>query len=267
MPLRYSAAEVLRDKDFAAYTHAEFVQAQRMMAGLRLAGELRRSRRWRPGHGAGAAARPAAHGPARRWPAAASRSGGPGWRPRSGPGGCVLLCDVSGSMEPYARGLLRFLHAAVVGRGTGRVEAFAVGTRLTRLTRELAWRDPDEALRPGQRGGGRLVGRDPPGLGAAGVQRRLRRAGDGPGRGRRDPLRRLGPGRPGGAGGRDGPAAPGGPPGGVGQPAEGGPRLHPLAQGMAAALPHVDQFVAGHSLRALEDLVSVIGGKGGIGAP
>src|SRR5205807_4306535 len=56
----------------------------------------------------------------------------------------VLLCDVSGSMEPYARALVRFLHAAVSGRG--RVEAFALGTRLTRLTRELSSRDPEAAL-------------------------------------------------------------------------------------------------------------------------
>ena len=55
----------------------------------------------------------------------------------------VLLCDISGSMEPYARALLRFVHAAVAGRG--RVEAFTLGTRLTRLTRELSSRDPDAA--------------------------------------------------------------------------------------------------------------------------
>ena len=56
----------------------------------------------------------------------------------------VLLVDVSGSMEPYARALLRFVHAAVSGRQ--RVEAFALGTRLTRVTRELNSRDPDKAL-------------------------------------------------------------------------------------------------------------------------
>ena len=56
----------------------------------------------------------------------------------------VLLLDVSGSMEPYARALVRFLHAAMVGRRD--VEAFALGTRLTRLTRELSTRDPDAAL-------------------------------------------------------------------------------------------------------------------------
>ena len=56
----------------------------------------------------------------------------------------VLLLDVSGSMEAYSRALLLYLHAA---RGSGRgVETFAFGTRLTRLTRELATRDPDAAL-------------------------------------------------------------------------------------------------------------------------
>ena len=56
----------------------------------------------------------------------------------------VVICDVSGSMEAYTRALLLFLHA-VVGSGRG-VEAFAFGTRLTRLTSELATRDPEQAL-------------------------------------------------------------------------------------------------------------------------
>ena len=56
--------------------------------------------------------------------------------PQVEPRKLVFLCDVSGSMEPYARALLLFLHA-VVGTGPG-VEAFAFGTRLTRLTPELA---------------------------------------------------------------------------------------------------------------------------------
>src|SRR5204862_7096493 len=64
----------------------------------------------------------------------------PSRRPRR----VVLICDVSGSMDPYARAMLRFLHAAVAGRS--RVEAFALGTRLTRITRELSSRDPDAAL-------------------------------------------------------------------------------------------------------------------------
>ena len=56
----------------------------------------------------------------------------------------VLVCDISGSMAPYARMLLQYVQACVAARR--RVEAFAFGTRLTRVTRELAGRDPDRAL-------------------------------------------------------------------------------------------------------------------------
>jgi uncharacterized protein len=57
----------------------------------------------------------------------------------------VVLCDVSGSMEAYSRAMLLYLHALMrSGRG---VETFAFGTRLTRITTELARRDPDAALR------------------------------------------------------------------------------------------------------------------------
>ena len=55
------------------------------------------------------------------------------------------MCDVSGSMAPYARMLLMYMQASVAARA--RVEAFVFGTRLTRVTRELAGRDPDRALR------------------------------------------------------------------------------------------------------------------------
>jgi uncharacterized protein with von Willebrand factor type A (vWA) domain len=57
----------------------------------------------------------------------------------------VMLIDVSGSMEPYADSLLRFAHV-VVRRSPGSVEAFTLGTRLTRVTRELRMRDPEHAL-------------------------------------------------------------------------------------------------------------------------
>ena len=94
-------------------------------------------------------------------------------------------------MEPYARALLRFVHAAVVGRQ--RVEAFALGTRLTRLTRELSSRDPDIALQKAGASVARLVGRHP-------ARRGLRAFNDewgvrGMARGAIvvDPVRRLGP--------------------------------------------------------------------------
>jgi uncharacterized protein with von Willebrand factor type A (vWA) domain len=263
--VRYSPVEVLRHKDFAAYSHAEFAEARQLMADLRLAGALRRARRWRP-------ARRAPSGPARpdlrRTVRRALRSGGePIERAWSAPAGrprrIVLLCDVSGSMEPYARALLRFLHAAVVGRGAGRVEAFALGTRLTRLTRELAWRDPDGALAragravPDWSGGTRLGD----GLRAFndrwGVRGLARGAvvvilSDGWDRG--DPerlasemarLRRV-----------------------AHRivwvnPLKASPGYAPLARGMAAALPYVDEFVEGHSLAALEQVAELVAGRRG----
>lgn len=176
----------------------------------------------------------------------------PSTRPRR----IVLLCDVSGSMEPYARAMARFLHVAVAGRQ--RVEAFTIGTRLTRITRELSSHDADAALVAAARavpdwsGGTRL--------GAA-----LRRFNDewgmrGMARGavvvvlsdgwdRGDPavlteelvrLRRA-----------------------AHKvvwvnPLKASPGYAPLARGMAAALPLVDEFVEGHSLASLEALVGVI---------
>ena len=143
LAVRYSRAEVLRQRDFAHYSPDEFAEARRLMDDLRMAGAMRRSRRLRRSR------RDRGRPDLRRTVRRALRAGGepisrafvePAERPRR----LVLLCDVSGSMEAYARGLVRFLHAAVVGRG--RVEAFAIGTRLTRITRELSSRDPDAAI-------------------------------------------------------------------------------------------------------------------------
>jgi len=58
----------------------------------------------------------------------------------------LVARDVSGSMEPYADALLRFAHAAV-RVAPFNVEVFTLGTRLTRVTRELRQRDPDAALK------------------------------------------------------------------------------------------------------------------------
>ncbi|HEX6311137.1 MAG TPA: VWA domain-containing protein [Acidimicrobiia bacterium] len=256
--VRWSPAEILRERDFALYTSAEFEEARRAMRDVRLAGSLRRSRRLRRMKRArGSRARPDLRRTVRRSLRAAGepieRSFlGPGERPRR----VVLLCDVSGSMEPYARALMRFLHAAVAGGR--RVEAFAFGTRLTRLTRELSARDPDAALaRAGDRvpdwsGGTRL------GAGLRefndrwGVRGMARGAvvvilSDGWDRGDPDALReqmaRLSR---------------------VAyrvvwvNPLKASPGFLPLASGMAAALPYVDEFVEGHSLASLESLMEVI---------
>jgi uncharacterized protein with von Willebrand factor type A (vWA) domain len=66
-------------------------------------------------------------------------------RKRLRPRRLVLLIDVSGSMSPYADALLRFAHA-VVRRSPPSTEAFTLGTRLTRVSRQLRMRDPEQAL-------------------------------------------------------------------------------------------------------------------------
>ena len=257
LAVRWSGHEVLRDKDFAEYSSEEFAEAREVMASLRLNGSPRRCRRMVPATGSRMRGRP----DLRRTVRQALRSDGvpirryfltESLKPRR----IVLLCDVSGSMESYARALVRFCQAAVVGRG--RVEAFALGTRLTRITRELSSRNPDEALAKAAKrvldwSGGTRLGE---GMRAFndqwGVRGMARSAivvilSDGWDRGEPELL------------------------------AEQMARLHrvafrviwvnplkaapgyaPLARGMAAALPYVDAFVEGHSLASLQELAAVI---------
>lgn len=257
LSVRWSPVEVLRTRDFATYSPEEHAEARRLMADLHLAGARRRSRRPRPA--------PRGRPDVRRTVRRSLRSGGepverlhvgPSERPRR----IVLLCDVSGSMEPYARALVRFLHAAVVGRN--RVEAFALGTRLTRITRELSSRDPDVAVaaaaqRVADWSGGTRIGE---GLREFndrwGVRGMARGAvvvilSDGWDRGEpallAEQMARLHR---------------------IAyrvvwvNPLKATPEYAPLARGMAAALPFVDEFVEGHSIAALEDLVAVIARDG-----
>lgn len=139
---RWSADELLRTRDFAAMTPDEFARARRLIAALALDRPQRRTRRLH-------ADRRGRTLDVRSLVRASLATGGDpvvrSFRSRtSSPRKLVLILDVSGSMEAYSRALLVFLHAV---RGSGRgVEAFAFGTRLTRLTAELATRDPDAAL-------------------------------------------------------------------------------------------------------------------------
>jgi uncharacterized protein with von Willebrand factor type A (vWA) domain len=253
--LRFSATEVLRQKDFADYTADELVQAQQLMTRLRLVGSPRRSLRLTT------ADRRTRAPDLRRTVRAAMRAGGEPVRrhfrqPSTRNRRLVLLLDVSGSMEPYARALIRFVHAAVAGRQ--KVEAFALGTRLTRITRELSSRDPDEALRRAavrvvDYGGGTRLGDGLRAFNDEWGQRGMARGAivvilsDGWDRG--DPgvlaeqMQRLAR---------------------VAHkvvwvnPLKVTPGYAPLARGMAAALPHVDAFVEGHSVDAMEQLARVI---------
>ena len=254
MPAAYSDEELLREKDFAVYTDAERALARRLLARIAARSPQRMSRRTRPTR-----RRREVHD-LRATVRASLRHGGelmerryrePGLKPRR----LVLVCDVSGSMAPYARMLLQYLQASVAARA--RVEAFVFGTRLTRVTRELEGRDPDRALeRAAERvtdwsGGtrigaalaelnrehGRRIGRgavvvilsdgwdrgDPELLGAE--MARLRRTAH--------RLVWL-------------------------NPLAADPRYEPLTRGMRAALPHVDHLLPGNSIASLESLADLM---------
>jgi len=137
-----SDEERLASKRFDELDAAELAQLHRLMVRLEVATPLRRTRRHERGHGRDV--------DLRRSLRRSLRTGGEPLvlarrRRRDVPRRLVLLCDISGSMEPYARAYLQFLVSAA---GSGpRVEAFAFATRLTRLTRALAGRNPERAIR------------------------------------------------------------------------------------------------------------------------
>ncbi|HJQ03874.1 MAG TPA: VWA domain-containing protein [Nocardioides sp.] len=171
----------------------------------------------------------------------------------------VLLIDVSGSMQAYADPLLRLAHRIATGSATpGAVEVFSLGTRLTRLTRALRLRDPDRAIAhagelvPDWSGGTRL------GETLAAFNRRWGRRGlargavvvivsDGWERGDPTALRDA-----------------------VADlhllahrvvwvnPHRGKAGYAPVQGGIAAVLPHVDDFLAGHSLATYDELMEVV---------
>ena len=249
-----STEERLRQTSFADLTDAELTGVRELVRRLVLSTPERRSRRIRPTRRRGDRL------DLRRTVRAAHRTGGDPVRlvhatRRRTPRRLVLLCDVSGSMEPYTRVYLTLLQGAVAG---ARAEAFVFSTRLTRLTRELSVRDPDQALaRAGATtsdwaGGTRLadgISRFVAGHGRRGLARGAVVVVLSDGWATDEPadvaeamrrLRRLAhrivwvnPRK----------AAPG---------------YEPLVAGMRAALPYCDAFVSGHSLAALEQVVTAV---------
>jgi hypothetical protein len=254
--LSASRVEVLRHRDLAELSDAERDEVGHLLAALRPSGPSRRTRRRRPSHRG-------TLDTGRTVRAMLRRGGEPArlhHRTRSDkPRRLVLLVDVSGSMSAYADGLLRFAHAACRRRPS--TEVFTIGTRLTRVSRELRGLNPDAALSaaysavPDWSGGTRLGEQLKAFLDRWG-QRGMARgavvviASDGWERGNvaqlGEQMRRLhrlahrvvwvNPHR-------------------------GQPDYAPMTAGMLAALPHVDDFVDGHSLAALERLAEVIGGR------
>jgi hypothetical protein len=254
VPSAWSDVELLRHKDFATYTDAEMALARLLIAQLARRGPTRMSRRTRPSRRRG-------HTPdLRRVVRASLRTAGEPidrhWRtPSRRPRPVVLVCDVSGSMTPYARMLLQYLHASVAARR--RVEAFAFGTRLTRITHELGGRDHDRALERAAEAVTDFSGGTRIGTALATLNRdHGRRVGRGAvvvilsdGWDRGDPeelqaemarLRRsahrlvwL-------------------------NPLAAHPEFAPLTRGMRAAIPHTDELLAGNSLASLEQLAVIL---------
>jgi hypothetical protein len=250
-----SDADVLRHRDVAELTPSERHLLAQMFALIRPVPPLRRAVRRRRDHRGELDVRRTLREELRR-------GGEPGpmryRRPTSRPRRVVLIVDISGSMSPYADALLRLAHVWM--RSAPRsTEVFTVGTRLTRVTRALRARDPDQALRgageqvPDWSGGTRLgevlrafLDR----WGQRGVARGAVVVVFSDGWERGDPALL----------------------------AEQMQRLHRLAHrvvwvnphrgkagyrpvqgGIAAALPYVDDFLAGHSLATFTELVEVVG--------
>jgi uncharacterized protein with von Willebrand factor type A (vWA) domain len=249
------ADERLATKDLAALDAEELAALRRVTRLLALAPPLRRTRRLRR-------ARRGRRLDVRATLRAGHRTGGDPVRlvrrrHRLRPRRLVVLCDVSGSMEPYSRAFLAFLHGAV---GGARAEAFVFATRLTRVTRALRAAGPDLALRraaaaaPDWAGGTSI---------AAALDRFVERHGRrGMARGAvvvvvSDGWERGDPARVGDAMAR------------LGRlahrivwinPRVGAPGFEPTAGGMAAALPHVDALAGGRDLTALTGAIAAIGG-------
>lgn len=258
-PRAFSIAEAFSHREFDRMTAAELRDAERLIDLLRPRLETRLTRRYEH-HRHGRRLAPRAM--YRRNLATGGDPVAWVWRRRvRRPRSIVVLCDVSGSMERHARLLLRFVQA--LSRASGvRTESFVFGTRLTRITHELRGRDPDLAIRRVSEtvddwSGGTRIGESLRTFNQRWARRVLRTSGvvivvsDGWDRG--DPalvgietarLQRnchrliwLNP-----LAGVDG--------------------YEPLAAGMAAAYPSIDDFLPIHDLASLERLGEVLGGLG-----
>lgn len=251
-----SELEVLRHRDLAGLTAAERELVRSLIEAIDPVGETRVSRRHRPAHRGSLDARRTVRTMLRRGgePVRLERRAR---RPR--PRRLVLLLDVSGSMQPYADPFLRFAHAAA--RARAGTEVFTVGTRLTRVTREMRGRDPSAAMLavsgsvPDWSGGTRLGELLKAFLDRWG-QRGLARgavvliASDGWERGEAtllgEQMQRLA---------RLAHRVV------WANPHRGQPGYAPMTAGMQAALPWIDDFVDGHSVAALQRLAAVLSGE------
>jgi uncharacterized protein len=258
VPMSPSDEERLRGKRFEALEPAELAQLYRLMTRLQVATPRRRTRRSeRDRRGERIDLRRTLRGSMRTAgdPIRLARRHRRVVRRRM-----VLLCDISGSMEPYARAYLQFLTCAA-GSGPN-AEAFVFATRLTRLTRALGSRSPERAIQ-------RAAETAPDWSSGTRIGDALKAFNDR--HGRRGMARGavvviLSDGWEGGD-----PAL-------VARemerlarlayrivwvnPRVGASDFSPRAGGMAAALPHCDVLVSGHNLDALDEVLEAIAGDG-----
>jgi uncharacterized protein with von Willebrand factor type A (vWA) domain len=252
-----SATERLASTDFAELSPAELLMLSGLMRKLTLAVPLRRSRRPR-------------HTPRGRQTdlrstlRQARRTGGYPLRlarraPVREPRRLVVLCDISGSMEPYARAMLQLLYCAA---GGAQAEVFTFATRLTRITGTLAHVRPGVALQQAGRAAPDWLGGTRIGASIGEFNSRYGRRGmargavvviisDGWDTGDPDVLRRemerlsrvahrivwV-------------------------NPRTQSSQYQPLAGGMAAAWPFCDAVVSAHSLNALDELTAALAHPG-----
>jgi len=140
--LSYSPTESIHERELASLTTEEILLARRVMAEMRWNVASRESRRLVRSQS----------GSRVDWRRSLRRNVKNGGvllelehqQPKTVRRPIVAICDVSGSMDKYTRPILHFVHSTAAG--SSRTESFVFGTRLTRVTRLLGGRDPDQAL-------------------------------------------------------------------------------------------------------------------------
>ena len=262
-----SDAERLAGRDFADLSAAELLQLEALMRQRALSTPSRRTRRYRPDP-------PGSRPDLRMTLRQARRTAGEPMQlarraPRLRPRRLVVLCDISGSMEPYARAMLQLLYCASQGKagrsgaghgttGRARAEVFTFATRLTRITAELAAARPETVL-------ARAGAAAPDWSGGTRIGASLKEFNDEfgcPGLARGAVVLIISDGW------ETGDAAQ------LGHqmarlsrvayrivwanPRTKSPRYRPEVSGMAAAWPYCDAVVSAHSLNAIDDLITAL---------
>ncbi len=248
-----SQDELLKEKRFDHWTEEDLRWLHRLVTGITVNLPKRLVRRTRPG----ATGRIDLRRTVRR----SLRSDGEPFyrayrRRKIKPRRLVLILDISGSMAGFSRPLLHFAYAT--HRAAHGVEVFCFGTRLTRITPQLRWRDPNRSI---EEAAARVVDWESGTRIGESITQYVRRYGpDSRNRGSlvlicSDGLERGDPQVLGKAMAR------------LARqayrviwvnPLMGDPGFRPLTRGLIASLPHIDSMVAGHNLAALDQMAGLL---------